>query len=46
VTAYTIRDVPAALWKKARLRAIQEDRDMRTVILKSLERYVRKGLDS
>jgi hypothetical protein len=45
VAAYALRDIPADLWKRARLRALQEDRDMRTVLLKLLERYVRKGLD-
>ena len=45
VTAYTIRDIPLDTWKKARVRAIRDGLDMRTVILKLLRRYVRKGLD-
>ena len=45
VTAYTIRDIPLEVWKKARVRAIRDGLDMRAVILKSLRRYVRKGLD-
>ena len=45
VTAYTIRDIPLEMWKKARMRAIRDGLDMRAVILKLLRRYVRKGLD-
>lgn len=45
VTAYTIRDIPLDVWKKARVRAIRDGLDMRTVILKLLRRYGRKGLD-
>ena len=45
VTAYTLRDIPAALWKKARLRALREDLDMRSVLLKLLDQYVKRGLD-
>ena len=45
MAAYTIRDIPLDLWKKARRRAIDEDLDMRTVLLKQLERYVRRGIE-
>lgn len=45
VTAYTVRDIPLTLWKRARVRAVREDTDMRTVLLRLLAQYVRKGLD-
>jgi hypothetical protein len=45
VTAYTVRDIPLALWKRARVRAVKEGTDMRTVLLRLLERYAAKGID-
>ena len=45
VTAYTLRAIPADIWKRARLRALREDLDMRSVLLKLLDQYVKRGLD-
>jgi hypothetical protein len=39
-TAYTLREIPRSLWQKARIRAIQEDKGMRDVLLGLLRSYV------
>lgn len=38
----TTVELPEALWKKAKTRAIDEG-DLRTVIINALEAYLRKG---
>lgn len=35
----TVR-IPRSLWKRAKLRAVEEDRDLRDVVMESLERYL------
>jgi hypothetical protein len=33
-------EVPRSLWKRAKLRAVEEERDLRDVVIESLERYL------
>ena len=35
----TVR-IPRALWKRAKVRAVEEERDLRDVVMESLERYL------
>lgn len=37
---YSLRDIPGDLWKRAKLRALDEGTDLRAVILKALEQYL------
>jgi RNA polymerase-interacting CarD/CdnL/TRCF family regulator len=40
-------EVPRALWKRSKLRAVEEERDLRELVIEALERYLaeksRKG---
>jgi hypothetical protein len=45
VTSYTLRDIPKALWQKAQIRAIQQDRTMRDVLIGLLRAYVAGKVD-
>ncbi|MFZ5501796.1 MAG: hypothetical protein ACOY58_07815 [Candidatus Micrarchaeota archaeon] len=40
---YLLRDIPPALWKKARHVAVEEELTLRELLLKSLEEYCRKS---
>ena len=40
---YTIRDIPADLWRRARVRAAQDNTDIRALLLMSLETYLADG---
>jgi hypothetical protein len=39
--------IPRALWKRSKLRAVEEERDLRELVIEALERYLagksRKG---
>jgi hypothetical protein len=39
--------IPRALWKRSKLRAVEEERDLREIVIEALERYLegksRKG---
>jgi hypothetical protein len=45
VTSYTLRDIPKPLWQKAQIRAIQQDRTMRDVLIGLLRAYVAGKVD-
>jgi hypothetical protein len=36
----TVR-IPRSLWKRAKLRAVEEERDLREIVMESLEAYLR-----
>jgi hypothetical protein len=40
ITSYTLRQIPKTLWQKARIRAIQQDLDMRDVLFGLLRAFV------
>jgi hypothetical protein len=35
----TVR-IPRSLWKRAKLRAVEEERDLREIVMESMERYL------
>lgn len=37
---YSLRDIPGDLWKRAKIRAVEDGTDLRAVILKALEEYL------
>jgi len=37
---YSLRDIPGDLWKRAKQRALDDNTDLRAVILKALEQYL------
>jgi hypothetical protein len=39
----TVR-IPRSLWKRTKLRAVEEERDLRDVVMESLERYLGEKL--
>lgn len=41
MAAYTLRDVNDALWQKVKVKAAQEGKPIRTVILELLTKYVK-----
>lgn len=43
VTDYTLRTIPEGLWREVKVRAAQEGRTVREVILGLLERYAAGG---
>ena len=38
--SYTIKDIPAELWDRAKHRALDEDTSVRELILTALEKYI------
>lgn len=42
-TTYSLRDVPIAIWRAARARAIQEGRSIRDVLIEFLKTYGKGG---
>jgi hypothetical protein len=32
--------IPHSLWKRSKLRAVEEERDLREIVIESLERYL------
>lgn len=39
----TTVDLPEKLWKAAKIRAMEERSDLRSIIIRSLEAYLKKG---
>lgn len=39
----TTVDLPEKLWKAAKIRAMEERSDLRSIIMKALEMYLKKG---
>lgn len=45
VKSYYLRDLDPELWKRVKVRALQEDRSVRSAILELLKLYATHGLD-
>ena len=43
LAAYSLRDIPGDLWLRAKRRALDEDSDLRQIILSALEAYLAEG---
>ena len=40
---YSLRDIPGDLWLRAKRRALEEDSDLRQIILSALDAYLAEG---